>query len=56
MRDEIVEDERLLELDALDRPAFRAEPAGASDCVDVQRRDRRGDLGPRRSGDLRSPN
>jgi hypothetical protein len=52
----VVEDERLVELDPLDRPALRAEPTSLPDRLEVQRRDRVSDLGARQSGDLRSPN
>jgi hypothetical protein len=55
VRDRIVEDERLVELDPLDRLALGGEPARSGDGLGVERRDRRGDLGAGRSGDLRSP-
>jgi hypothetical protein len=56
MRGGLVDDERLIELDAADGRALRAEPARRGDGLEIKRRDRCGDLGARRSGDLRSPN
>jgi hypothetical protein len=56
VRDRLVEDERLVELDTGDRTPLRAEPARPDDLLAVERRDRRGDLGARGNGDLRSPN
>jgi hypothetical protein len=56
MRGDLVDDERLIELDAADGRALRAEPARLGDGLVIKRRDRCGDLGARRSGDLRSPN
>jgi hypothetical protein len=56
VRGDVVEDERLFELDRCDRTTFGAEPARVGEGVEVERRDRSGDLGACRSGDLRSPN
>ena len=50
-----VEDERLIERRAHDRPAFRAEPASLGDGLEVERRDGGFDIDATGSGDLRSP-
>jgi hypothetical protein len=50
-----VQDERLVELDPVDRAALGAEPAPAGDVLPVERRDRRGDVSAGRSGDLSYP-
>jgi hypothetical protein len=55
VRNVAVEDERFVELDAVERPALGAEPARAGDRLEVERRDRSSDLGACRRCDLRSP-
>jgi hypothetical protein len=50
-----VEGERLLEGRFTDRPALGAEPALARDGVEVEGRDRLGDLGPGRIRDVSRP-
>jgi hypothetical protein len=50
-----VQDERLVELDLLDRTALRAEPALSGDVFRVERRDRCGDVSADGRADLSSP-
>ncbi len=55
VRTGLVEDERLLERRLADGPALGAEPARPGDRVEVERRDRRGDLGSGGTADVSRP-
>jgi hypothetical protein len=50
-----IEDERLIDCRADDRPALGPEPASIGDGIEVERRDGGFDIDATGNGDLRSP-